>query len=64
MDVDSKTLIRTCKDDSLWFAMASYVIKFLIEKSDQVTKEYVALGKDTGKWNVNSVFFLMYAIEV
>lgn len=49
MDADSKTLIRTCKDDSSWFAMASYVIKFLIEKSDQVTKEYVALGKDTGK---------------
>ena len=58
MDVDSKTLIRTCKDDSSWFAMASYMIKFLIEKSDQVTNEYVALGKDTGKWNVSSVFCL------
>lgn len=48
MDVDSKTLIRTCKDDSSWL-IASYVIKFLIEKSDQVTNEYVALGKDTEK---------------
>ena len=37
MDVDSKTLIRTCKNDSSWFAMASFMIKFFIEMSDQVT---------------------------
>lgn len=45
MDVDSKTLIRTCKGDSSWFAMASYMVKFLIEKSDQVTMNMWPQGK-------------------
>lgn len=50
-----KATIRIWKDDSLCFAMASYLVKsFMAGEAENVTNESVALGKNIGKLYISS----------